>query len=82
MIIILINNKRMMLQRRWLNNYNIRIRTLIGSELKRRKNMDAFYWMMGKTKHIPEHGTYSSASLHRHFMLLNILICLHYIFTL
>lgn len=42
-------------QKRWLNEYNARIRTLVGEELKAQLNMQAFYWMMNKTKHIIEY---------------------------
>lgn len=41
-------------QRRWLNNYNKRIREEVGAELKKRLKMKAFYWMMVKTTTIPE----------------------------
>ncbi|RLU18060.1 hypothetical protein DMN91_010302 [Ooceraea biroi] len=40
--------------RRWLSNYNRRIREEVGAELKRRLKMKAFYWMMMKTATIPE----------------------------
>ncbi|KAJ8978367.1 hypothetical protein NQ317_018599, partial [Molorchus minor] len=40
--------------RRWLNNYNQNIRLSVGSELKKQKRMEGFYWMMEKTKYIPE----------------------------
>ncbi|KAF5298629.1 hypothetical protein FQR65_LT09725 [Abscondita terminalis] len=40
-------------QKNWLNNYNIRIRSLVGAELKRQNATDAFYWMMDNTQHIP-----------------------------
>lgn len=40
-------------KRQWLNDYNTRIRDLVGRELKEKNKMDAFYWMMEKTKHIP-----------------------------
>ncbi|EFN85021.1 Xaa-Pro aminopeptidase 1 [Harpegnathos saltator] len=42
------------LHRRWLNNYNKRIREEVGTELKKRLKMKAFYWMMLKTATIPE----------------------------
>lgn len=42
-------------QKRWLNEYNARIRTLVGEELKAQLNMQAFYWMMNKTRHIIEY---------------------------
>jgi len=41
-------------QRRWLSNYNKRIREEVGAELKKRLKMKAFYWMMMKTATIPE----------------------------
>lgn len=41
-------------EKKWLNGYNARIRQLVGSELKRMHKMDAFYWMMNKTRHVPE----------------------------
>ena len=37
-------------QKRWLNEYNAKIRDLVGDELKKQKNMQAFYWMMNKTR--------------------------------
>nr|XP_033332361.1 xaa-Pro aminopeptidase 1-like isoform X2 [Megalopta genalis] len=40
--------------RRWLNNYNRRIRNEVGSELKRRLKMNAFDWLLRKTAAIPE----------------------------
>ncbi|KAL5272992.1 XPNPEP2 family protein [Megaselia abdita] len=47
-----------------LNDYNAKIRAIVGEELKRQKNMNAFYWMMNKTRHIreylPEDEYYSS----------------------
>lgn len=43
------------LQKRWLNEYNARIRTLVGEELKLQFNMQAFYWMMNKTMHVIEY---------------------------
>ncbi|KAF7992374.1 hypothetical protein HCN44_001699 [Aphidius gifuensis] len=42
--------------RRWLNDYNQRIRNELGPELKRRLRMPAFEWMMNKTRTIPEWG--------------------------
>ena len=38
-----------------LNAYNAKIRTLVGEELKRQNNMNAFYWMMNKTGYIKEY---------------------------
>ncbi|KAJ8963735.1 hypothetical protein NQ314_005414 [Rhamnusium bicolor] len=43
-------------QRRWLNKYNEDVRQLVGSELKKQNRMNGFYWMMEKTKYIPEYG--------------------------
>lgn len=43
------------MQKRWLNEYNAKIRELVGEELKRQSNMPAFYWMMNKTRHIREY---------------------------
>lgn len=42
-------------QKRWLNDYNARIRTLVGKELKSQHNMQAFYWMINKTMHVIEY---------------------------
>ncbi|XP_070510805.1 xaa-Pro aminopeptidase 1 isoform X1 [Cardiocondyla obscurior] len=44
------------LHRRWLNNYNKRIRVEVGAELKKNLKMMAFRWMMTKTMTIPETG--------------------------
>lgn len=46
-------------QRRWLNQYNSRIRQLVGAELKKQNRSEAFFWMMEKTKYIPENGSNS-----------------------
>ncbi|XP_037953198.1 xaa-Pro aminopeptidase 2-like [Teleopsis dalmanni] len=43
------------LEKRWLNEYNSKIRKYVGSELKRQGNMLAFYWMMNKTRHVREY---------------------------
>lgn len=43
------------LQKRWLNEYNAKIRQYVGGELKSQGNMRAFYWMMNKTRHIKEY---------------------------
>ncbi|KAM7362827.1 xaa-Pro aminopeptidase 2 [Cochliomyia hominivorax] len=43
------------LEKRWLNEYNAKIRQYVGDELKRQGNMQAFYWMMNKTRHIREY---------------------------
>lgn len=49
-------------QKKWLNNYNEQVRQLVGGELKKQKRMDGFYWMMEKTKYIPENGQNSLAN--------------------
>lgn len=41
-------------EKRWLNEYNGKVRMLVGDELKKQGNMQAFYWMMNKTRHIKE----------------------------
>lgn len=53
------------LQRKWLNEYNARIRDLVGSELKRQNRMDAFFWMMDKTKYIPVNGQHKTLTCQR-----------------
>lgn len=47
-------------QRRWLNQYNRRIRELVGAELKRTLRTKTFFWMMEKTRSIPEWGEVDS----------------------
>lgn len=42
-------------EKRLLNEYNAKIRNVIGDELKQLGNMRAFYWMMNKTRHIREY---------------------------
>lgn len=42
-------------EKRWLNEYNARIRQQVGAELKRRSRQHAFFWMMNKTKHVIEY---------------------------
>ncbi|KAK0094937.1 hypothetical protein PV326_009585 [Microctonus aethiopoides] len=42
--------------RRWLNNYNQRIRNEVGPELKKYLRMKGYEWMMKKTRSIPERG--------------------------
>lgn len=42
-------------EKRWLNEYNARIREFVGEELKKKLKMQAFYWMMNKTKHVIEY---------------------------
>ncbi|CAO1403440.1 unnamed protein product [Diamesa hyperborea] len=41
-------------EKKWLNEYNARIREHVGDELKKQLKMQAFYWMMNKTAHITE----------------------------
>lgn len=41
------------LQIRWLNDYNSKIREYVGKELKDQGEVEAFYWMMRRTTHIP-----------------------------
>ncbi|XP_312988.6 xaa-Pro aminopeptidase 1 [Anopheles gambiae] len=56
-------------EKKWLNDYNARIRQHVGSELKRKHKMDAFYWMMNKTRHVPEYVTeadYNGVATTRH----------------
>ncbi|CAD6994422.1 xaa-Pro aminopeptidase 2 [Ceratitis capitata] len=43
------------MEKRYLNEYNAKVRELVGGELKRQGNMQAFYWMMNKTRHIREY---------------------------
>lgn len=42
-------------EKRWLNEYNAKIREFVGEELKKQLRMQAFYWMMNKTKHVIEY---------------------------
>lgn len=72
-------------EKRWLNDYNAKIRELVGEELKRQSNMPAFYWMMNKTRHIREYlpmeeyrGIKDNASISTAFSIIgtSILICL------
>lgn len=42
-------------EKRWLNEYNAKIREFVGEELKKQTKMQAFYWMMNKTKHVIEY---------------------------
>ncbi|KAJ4433963.1 hypothetical protein ANN_16282, partial [Periplaneta americana] len=41
--------------RQWLNDYNAKIRTMVGTELLRQRRMKGFYWMMNKTGYISEY---------------------------
>lgn len=43
-------------QRRWLNEYNKRIRDEVGAELKRQLRPTGYKWMMKNTRNIPEWG--------------------------
>ncbi|XP_067618763.1 xaa-Pro aminopeptidase 2 isoform X2 [Eurosta solidaginis] len=43
------------MEKRYLNEYNAKVRELVGGELKRQGNMQAFYWMMNKTRHVREY---------------------------
>ncbi|XP_055589839.1 uncharacterized protein LOC129742016 [Uranotaenia lowii] len=68
-------------QIKWLNDYNARIRQQVGEELKRKQKMDAFYWMMNKTRNIPEHrsdldGSGSIAALNHRFLYSAFGVCL------
>lgn len=54
-------------EKKWINEYNAKVREFVGEELKKRVNMPAFYWMMNKTKHLPEYlpeETYRRGSAH------------------
>ncbi|XP_066586300.1 xaa-Pro aminopeptidase 1 isoform X2 [Prorops nasuta] len=79
------------LHRRWLNNYNQRVREEVGAELKKQLRMKGFIWMMEKTRSIPEWGSvkediflghsHSAPSGFIHFPLLTILsLIFHLIF--
>ncbi|XP_018351410.1 PREDICTED: xaa-Pro aminopeptidase 1-like isoform X2 [Trachymyrmex septentrionalis] len=72
--------------RRWLNNYNKRIREEVGAELKKNLKMKAFYWMMAKTMTIPETGSYyfpdnsqAMPSTNRQFHTLAIIVAIYHI---
>ncbi|XP_069700563.1 xaa-Pro aminopeptidase 1-like isoform X2 [Periplaneta americana] len=41
--------------RQWLNDYNAKIRTMVGTELLRQRRMKGFYWMMNKTGYISDY---------------------------
>lgn len=43
-------------QRRWLNNYNKRIRNEVGPEMLNKYKMEAYQWMEKRTRSIPEDG--------------------------
>ncbi|KAI4460363.1 xaa-pro aminopeptidase 1 [Holotrichia oblita] len=43
---------------RWLNDYNSKIREYVGKELKNQGEVEAFYWMMKRTEHIPGSGNH------------------------
>lgn len=42
-------------EKKWLNEYNARIREEVGKYLKETIRMEAFYWMMNKTQHVIEY---------------------------
>ncbi|KYM95234.1 Xaa-Pro aminopeptidase 1 [Cyphomyrmex costatus] len=72
--------------RRWLNNYNRRIRKEVGAELKKNLKMKAFYWMMAKTTTIPETDSYffsdnsqAMPSTNRQFHTLVIIVAIYHI---
>ena len=77
--------------RRWLNNYNGRIRDEVGPELKRRLKMDAFDWMLRKTATIPElspvdeellfDSSHSTPSTSQHFHALVAVIFIYHILS-
>lgn len=46
-------------QIKWLNDYNARIRIMVGEELKKQYSMQSFYWMMNNTMHVKEYFTES-----------------------
>ncbi|CAL1684335.1 unnamed protein product [Lasius platythorax] len=79
------------LHRRWLNNYNKRIREEVGAELKKKLKMKAFYWMMVKTMTIPETNldsqdffpdySDSTPSTIRQFHVLVVIVAVYHIIT-
>lgn len=46
-------------QIQWLNDYNARVRIMVGEELKKQYSMESFYWMMNNTMHVKEYFTES-----------------------
>lgn len=42
-------------EKKWLNEYNARIREEVGKYLKETMRNEAFYWMMNKTQHVIEY---------------------------
>lgn len=42
-------------EKKWLNDYNARIREEVGKYLKESMRTEAFYWMMNKTQHVIEY---------------------------
>lgn len=78
-------------QRRWLNNYNKRIREEVGAELKKKLKMKAFYWMMEKTMTIPKTSldiqdffpdySYSMPSTTKQFHVLVVIVAIYHIIT-
>ncbi|GAB1861150.1 Xaa-Pro aminopeptidase 1-like isoform X2 [Camponotus japonicus] len=77
------------LHRRWLNNYNKRIREEVGAELKKKLKMKAFYWMMEKTMTIPKTSldiqdffpdySHSMPSNHKQFHILVVIVAIYHI---
>ncbi|XP_058467362.1 xaa-Pro aminopeptidase ApepP [Malaya genurostris] len=70
---------------KWINDYNARIRQLVGDELKRKQKMDAFYWMMNKTRNIPDpsySGADASATTCRNAVLLLVTVVVGLIYRL
>lgn len=41
-------------EKKWLNEYNARIREHVGAELKKRFSTGAFHWLMNHTRHVVE----------------------------
>ncbi|KAL7023026.1 hypothetical protein ACKWTF_012476 [Chironomus riparius] len=72
-------------EKKWLNQYNARIREVVGDELKRQFKMPAFYWLMNHTEHIREYLTedeYRKSSSYRLQFNLNYLLILTLILRL
>lgn len=42
-------------EKKWLNEYNARVREEVGKYLKETMKIEAFYWMMNKTQHVIEY---------------------------
>ncbi|XP_043273659.1 xaa-Pro aminopeptidase ApepP-like isoform X2 [Venturia canescens] len=68
--------------RQWLNKYNRRIREQVGSQLKRTLRTKTFFWMMEKTRSIPEWGDVdedffrgnSSTFQHSHVLVISVIL--------